>query len=77
MVKRPDHEQAQGGWVWISRDPESGTETIFDDQFCVNCHSNANESHPYGTGNPAEAFRDYVFHTPAVELTGTDASASQ
>ena len=68
MVKQPDHPQAHGDWVWISRNPESGAETIFDDEFCVTCHANANESHPYGTGNPTEAYRDFVFHTPAVEL---------
>ena len=77
MVKRPDDEHARGGWVWISRDPESGAETLFDDEFCVTCHANANESHPYGTGNPTEAFRDYVFHTPAVELTAGDGGVPQ
>jgi hypothetical protein len=32
--------------------------------FCVTCHANANEKHPYGDRNPREEFRDYVFFVP-------------
>jgi len=37
-------------------------------------HESANEAHPYGTGNPDGSFRDYIFHTPAVEAAGEGAS---
>lgn len=67
MVKAPEDPRSRGGWIWLSRDPENGSETIFEDEFCVTCHTNANEPHPYGTRNPEGAFRDYVFHTPALE----------
>ena len=32
--------------------------------FCITCHSNANEKHPYGDGNANEEFRDYVYFVP-------------
>lgn len=67
MVKDPEDPRSRGGWIWLTRDPGSGVETVFEDEFCVTCHTNANEPHPYGTGNPEGAFRDYVFHTPALE----------
>ncbi len=32
--------------------------------FCITCHANANEKHPYGDKNPNEEFRDYVYFVP-------------
>jgi hypothetical protein len=67
MVKAQDDPRSIGGWLWVVRDPAAGTENISGEGFCIGCHESANESHPYGTGNPDANFRDYVFHTPAVE----------
>ena len=64
MIKRPSHEEARGGWLWVIEDGDSGEENIFSGEFCVTCHSNANEQHPYGEGNPQEEFRDYVYFVP-------------
>lgn len=61
MYKDPDHELAQGGWLWIHKDFGSGKETIMDSDFCLECHVNANENHPYGDNNKDNEFRDYVF----------------
>lgn len=69
MLKDETDPRNRGGWVWLVRDPASGEETVFDEEFCVTCHANANEEHPYGTGNEDRVFRDYVFHTPALEAT--------
>jgi len=67
MVKAPDDPRSRGGWVWVTRNPADGSETVFTDRFCITCHGNANEEHPYASGNPDGAFRDYIFHTPAIE----------
>lgn len=75
MVKAPDDPRSRGGWIWISRNPESGAETILQEEFCVTCHANANETHPYGAGNSMERFRDYIFHAPALEARGAAAAA--
>ena len=64
MVKAPKDPHAQGGWLWITRDLPNGKETVFMGNFCITCHSNANEKHPYGDGNPNEEFRDYVYFVP-------------
>lgn len=64
MVKAPDHESARGGWLWILVDGETGDETIITEAFCLTCHDNANEEHPYADGNPNDEFRDYVFFVP-------------
>jgi len=61
MVKRPDHPLSRRGWIWILKDNASGNETIIEGEFCVTCHANANERHPYGDGNPRNEFRDYLF----------------
>lgn len=67
MVKAPDDPRALGGWLWIAKDLSKPfpNETVFGDRFCVGCHANANERHPYGDRNAAEEFRDYVFFVPA------------
>lgn len=64
MVKSPKDPQAQGGWVWLTRDLPDGKEAVFSGNFCITCHANANEKHPYGDGNPNEEFRDYVYFIP-------------
>jgi hypothetical protein len=61
MVKRPDLDEALDGWIWLTKDPDEEREKIIDHQFCVECHEGANSSHPYGDGNPAGVFRDFVF----------------
>lgn len=62
MVKAPESPESRGGWVWILRDVATGEEEIFAEEYCITCHGNANESHPYGDGNPSEVFRDFVFY---------------
>ncbi len=64
MAKDPKDPRAQGGWLWITKDLPDGKETVFEGNFCVTCHANANEKHPYGDGNPNEDFRDYVYFVP-------------
>ncbi len=64
MVKAPRDSHSQGGWLWITRDLPNGKETVFMGNFCITCHANANEKHPYGDGNPNEEFRDYVYFVP-------------
>ena len=61
MVKRPSDPAARGGWLWVVKDLSTGRETVMETKFCVTCHANANEQHPYGDGNPDGAFRDFVF----------------
>jgi len=62
MIKRPEDPQSRGGWLWVAKAVDSAEETIVDWEFCFDCHANANEPHPYGDGNTADEFRDYVFH---------------
>jgi hypothetical protein len=64
MVKAPKDVHSQGGWLWITRDLPDGKEAVFAGNFCITCHANANEKHPYGDGNPREDFRDYVYFVP-------------
>jgi hypothetical protein len=64
MAKDPTDRRAQGGWLWITKDLPDGRESVFTGNFCVTCHANANERHPYGDGNPDEEFRDYVYFVP-------------
>jgi hypothetical protein len=61
MIKAPEDPQSRGGWLWVVKSLDSGEETIVDWEFCFDCHANANEPHPYGDGNIADEFRDYVF----------------
>lgn len=63
MVKAPDDERSRGGWLWIARDYDSLEETIFDNEFCVTCHADANEVQTnIGDPNIAGDFRDYLFY---------------
>jgi len=64
MVKAPDDPDARGGWLWVMKDLSTGAETVVGGNFCVTCHGNANEGHPYGDRNAGEEFRDYVFFVP-------------
>ena len=61
MVKDPEHPDAQTGWVYVMMAPRSDRERVFTREFCVDCHVNANERHPYGDQNRRREFRDYVF----------------
>ncbi len=63
MVKDSDNPEGFGGWLWLKKSPVEQTETIINVDFCMNCHSNANETHPYGDGNPDNEFRDFVFYS--------------
>jgi len=67
MIKNSEHEHSRGGWLWVVKDPETGTETVMDDPFCLTCHSSANEKHPYGDKNTDDEYRDYVFFPPEKE----------
>lgn len=62
MIKRPDDPRSRGGWLWVVHTVATGEERIIDYEFCVECHANANEKHPYGDKNPDEEFRDYVYY---------------
>lgn len=64
MVKAKDDPRAQGGWIWLTKDPESGRESVVGQDLCYRCHLNANEAYPYADGNPAAQFRDFVFFVP-------------
>ena len=62
MIKAPDDERARKGWIWLNKDAKTGKEKLFTStSYCLTCHEGANESHPYGDGNPNGEFRDYVF----------------
>jgi hypothetical protein len=61
MIKSSGHRLARGGWLWVTRDPATGSEQIVDWGFCYECHADANEPHPYGDKNPNGEFRDDVF----------------
>jgi hypothetical protein len=68
MEKRPEDERARGGWLWIVRDTATRADTLFTSDFCLRCHGNANESHPYADRNPSGEFRDYVFFVPGKDI---------
>jgi hypothetical protein len=61
MIKDPGNPKARGGWVWVLKDVVAGKEAVYQSPLCVDCHSAANESFPYGDKNPNSDFRDYVF----------------
>jgi hypothetical protein len=64
MAKDPGDRRALGGWLWYTKVLPDGKETLFPGNYCITCHANANEQHPYGDGNPNEEFRDYVYFVP-------------
>jgi hypothetical protein len=61
MIKDAKDPLARGGWLWIMKALPDGKERIIGSSFCITCHANANEPHPYGDHNPDGDFRDYVF----------------
>ena len=61
MIKDPENPKSRDGWVWVVKDLNKNTEKIIDYEFCFDCHTNANEPHQYGDGNPKGEFRDYLF----------------
>ncbi len=61
MIKDPENPQSRDGWIWVVKDLKKNTEKIIDYEFCYDCHTNANEPHQYGDGNPDGEFRDYLF----------------
>ena len=73
MIKDTGHPRAQGNWVWVMRNARTGEESIFDTEFCITCHADANERRtadamePVGVPNPDRDFRDYVFYPYAPE----------
>lgn len=64
MVKAPADPDARGGWLWVVKDLGTGKEDIMTGDFCLRCHSNANEPHPYGAKNQNGDYCDYVFFVP-------------
>ena len=75
MVKASRDPHSQGGWLWITRDLPNGKEAVFMGNFCITCHANANEKQPYGDGNPAEEFRDYVYFVPGEGTPGLEGTS--
>jgi len=67
MVKASSDPQARGGWLWVVKDLKMDKETVMTGDFCVRCHDNANEKHPYGWKNSEGAFADYVFFIPGTD----------
>ena len=67
MIKEPDSAAARGGWIWVLRVVETGEERLFDNEYCVTCHSDANEVrrsdavYQIGEANDEGEFRDFVF----------------
>ncbi len=64
MMKASEHPESRGGWLWLSQNYETKETHVIDYEYCVDCHANANESHPYGDKNPDNEFRDYVYFPP-------------
>ncbi|MBU8913587.1 MAG: cytochrome P460 family protein [Spirochaetales bacterium] len=65
MVKNAERPDSQGGWLWLTRNPRTDEEKIFDSEYCVTCHVDVNERRtatdliPSGEPNPD---RDFVFY---------------
>ena len=76
MIKNSEHPQSRGGWLWLSQDYETKKIHIIDYEFCVDCHTNANERHRYGDGNPEAEFRDYVYFIPGQSLPQSNDSTA-
>ncbi len=63
MVKAPDDDRSRGGWIWIARPYDGEEERIFDNEFCVTCHADANEVQTsIARPNTAGDYRDYLFY---------------
>ncbi|MEI6873914.1 MAG: cytochrome P460 family protein [Spirochaetota bacterium] len=77
MIKAPGDPRAKGGWIWVSKDLATGKESVFTTAFCVTCHANANEAHPYGDKNPKAEFRDFVFIVPLASTVPAPAAKTE
>lgn len=64
MIKDSEHPKSRAGWLWIAVTYATKEERIIDYEFCVDCHANANEPHPYGDKNPNSDYRDCVYFPP-------------
>ena len=63
MIKDTEDAQSMVGWIWLTKDLKTGKERVFStEDFCVTCHQNANDRHPYGDRNIDSEFRDYVYY---------------
>lgn len=68
MIKNPEDPTARAGWVWLLRRVATGEEQVFDNEYCVTCHSDANELRrsdavfQIGEANDNREFRDFVFY---------------
>lgn len=60
MAKDAAAGTGSGGWRWIVR--TKGADAEADAGFCLRCHDGANAKNPFGDGNPAGDFRDYLFY---------------
>lgn len=76
MIKDADHPKSRGGWLWLSQNYTTKETHVIDYEFCVDCHANANERHPYGDKNPDEEFRDYVYFPPVQHAPPQEVSPS-
>jgi hypothetical protein len=64
MLKAPDDPRSQRGWLFVVKDPSTGTETVMKPAFCADCHAAASDPHGYGAGNPNGEPRDGVYIVP-------------
>ena len=63
MIKDTEDAQSMVGWIWLIKDLKTGKERVFGiEDFCVACHRNANDRHPYGDRNVDSEYRDYVYY---------------
>jgi len=74
MIKSPSDPDARSGWLWVVKDLATGKENVYTGDFCVRCHANANEKHPYGGKNTSGAFSDYVFFIPGEDQAIPDSA---
>ncbi len=71
MIKAPEHPRALNGWLWIESNVPPTQPRVITHRICVDCHANANETHPYGEMNPQGELRDFVFFPPNTRQTPT------
>jgi hypothetical protein len=64
MIKNSQDPRGRNKWFWVSTEFDSKQEQIIEHEFCVDCHANANEPHPYSDKNPNNDFRDFVYFPP-------------
>ena len=64
MIKNSQDSRNRNNWLWLNTEFDTKKEQIIEHEFCVDCHANANEPHPYGDKNPNNDFRDFVYFPP-------------